>query len=43
MSQLLNTTNCPGYGSKQSDGEAPAFEIWGMWSISLLLLLPGPL
>ena len=31
---------CPGYDIKQSDGEAPALEIWGMWSILLLLLLP---
>ena len=35
---------CPGYDSKQSDGEAPVMlELWGIWSTPLLLLLPGPL
>ena len=31
---------CPEYDTKQSDGEAQALEIRGMWSILLLLLLP---
>ena len=35
---------CPGYDTKQSDGEVPVMlEFWGMWSIPLLPLLPGPL
>ena len=35
---------CPGYDMKQSNGEAPAvLKLWGMWSISLLPSLPGPL
>ena len=34
---------CPGYGTKQSDGEAPVMlELWGMQSTPLLPLLPGP-
>ena len=42
----LDTTNlCPGYDVKPSDGDACLFamlELWGMWSISSLPLLPGP-
>ena len=35
---------CPGYGTKQSDGEVPAvLELWKMRSTPLLPLLPGPL
>ena len=35
---------CPGYDTKQSDGEVPAvLELWGMRSSSSLPLLPGPL
>ena len=35
---------CPGYDTKQSDGEVPAMlELWGMRSTPLLLPLPGPL
>ena len=34
---------CQGYDIKTSDGEAPALEIWGMWSIPSLSSLPGPL
>ena len=30
-----------GYGLKQSDGEAPVLELWGMWHTPLLPLLPG--
>ena len=31
-----------GYGTKQSDGEAPIMlELWGMWCIPLLPSLPG--
>ena len=34
---------CPGYDTKQSDGEVPAMlELWGMWSTPSLPLLPGP-
>ena len=34
---------CPGYDTKQSDGEVPAMlELWGMRSAPLLPLLPGP-
>ena len=35
---------CPGYDTKQSDGEAPVIlELWGMRSTLSLLSLPGPL
>ena len=35
---------CPGYDTKQSDGEVPAvLELWGMRSTPSLPLLPGPL
>ena len=35
---------CPGYDTKQSDGEVPAMlELWGMWSTPSLPSLPGPL
>ena len=35
---------CPGYDTKQSDGEVPAMlELWGMWSTPSLSSLPGPL
>ena len=34
---------CPGYNTKQPDGEAPVLELWGMWSTSSLPLLSGPL
>ena len=35
---------CPGYDTKQSDGEVPVMlGLWGMWSTTLLPLLPGPL
>ena len=34
---------CPGYDVKPSDGEAPALEVWGVWSSSSLPLLPVPL
>ena len=35
---------CPGYDTKQSDGEVPAMlELWEMQSTPLLPLLPGPL
>ena len=33
---------CPGYDTKQSDGEVPVIlELWGMWSTPLLPSLPG--
>ena len=35
---------CPGYDTKQSDGEVPVMlELWGMWSTPSLPSLPGPL
>ena len=34
---------CPGCVIKQSDGEAPALDIWEVWSTPSLPLLPGPL
>ena len=35
---------CPGFDTKQSDGEAPVMlELWGMWSTSSLPSLIGPL
>ena len=35
---------CPGYDTKQSEGEVPLrLELWGMQSTPLLLLLPRPL
>ena len=35
---------CPGYDTKQSDGEVPAMlELWGMRSTPSLSLLPSPL
>ena len=37
-------SGCPGYDTKQSDGEVPAMlELWGMRSTPSLPLLPGPL
>ena len=38
------SNDCPGYDTKQSDGEVPAIlELWGMRSTPLLPLLPDPL
>ena len=35
---------CPGYDTKQSDGEVLVMlELWGMWSAPSLPSLPGPL
>ena len=35
---------CPGYDTKQSDGEVPVMlELWGMRSTPSLPLVPGPL
>ena len=35
---------CFGYDTKQSDGVVPVMQkLWGMWSTSSLLSLPGPL
>ena len=35
---------CPGYDTKQSDGEVPVMlGLWGIRSTSSLLSLPGPL
>ena len=38
------SNECPGYDTKQSDGEIPAMlELWGMRGTPSLPLLPGPL
>ena len=38
------TNECLGYGTKQSDGEAPVLlEFWGMQSTPSLSSLPGSL
>ena len=38
------SAECPGYDTKQSDGEVPAMmELWGMRSTPSLPFLPGPL
>ena len=37
-----SSNECPGYDTKQSDGEAPAMELWGMRCTSLLTSLAGP-
>ena len=38
------TNECPGYDTKQSDGESPVMlELWGMRSTPSLPSLPGPL
>ena len=34
---------CSGYDIKLSDGQAPALEIWELWSTPSLQLIPGPL
>ena len=35
---------CPGYDTKQSDGEVLVIlDLWGMWSVPSLPSLPGPL
>ena len=34
---------CFGYDTKLSDVETPVLDLWEMWSILSLLLLPGPL
>ena len=41
----FNSPNrCPGYETKQSDGEASVMlELWGMWSTPSLPSLPGSL
>ena len=40
----LPPNKCPGYDTKQSDGEVPAvLELWGIWNTPSLLSLPGPL
>ena len=39
-----SSNECPGYDTKQSDGEFPVMlELWGMWSTSSLPLLTGTL
>ena len=38
----ITPNECPGYDTKQSDGEVPAvLELWGMRSTPSLELLPG--
>ena len=46
MAQTSETPSneCPGYETKQSDGETPVIlERWGMWSTPSLSSLTGPL
>ena len=39
-----STNECPGYDTKQSDGEASVMlELWEMWCTPLLILLTGSL
>ena len=39
-----HTNVCPGYDTKQADGEVPVMlALWGMWSTPSLPLFPGPL
>ena len=41
---LVPPNECPGYDTKQSDGEVPAvLELWRMRSTPSLSSLPGPL
>ena len=38
------SNECPGYETKQTDGEVPVMlGLWGMWSTPWLPLLPCPL
>ena len=38
------TNECPGYNTKQSDGEVPGMQgLWRMQTTPSLPLLPGPL
>ena len=40
----ISSNECPGYDTKQSDGEVPVMlELWGMWSTPSLPSLTGPL
>ena len=34
------SNECPGYDTRQSDGEAPALKIWGIRSISFIAIAP---
>ncbi len=44
FSTLQTPNECPGYNTKQSDGEVPVMlEPWGIRSTSSLPLFPGPL
>ena len=36
------SNQCPGYNTKPSDGKAPVFEFWGVWSTPSLPLIPRP-
>ena len=41
---IISLKECPGYDTKQPDGEAPVMlEFWGMCSTSSLPSLPCPL
>ena len=39
---MIPLPKCPGYDIKQSDGKAPALELWEMWYTPSLSLFPGP-
>ena len=41
--ERYESSECPEYDTKQSDGEVSVMELWGMWSIPSLPSLPGPI
>ena len=42
--KTTTTTECPGYDTKQLNGEVPVMlELWGMLDTTSFPLLPGPL
>ena len=44
VQSLTPPNECPGYDTKQSDGEVPVIlELWGMRSTHSLPSFPGPL
>ena len=40
--ELDSPSGFPGYVIKESDGEVPVVDLWGIRITPLLLLLPGP-
>ena len=44
LQMVKNSNECPGYDTKQSDGEVPVIlELWGMQNTPSLPSLSGPL